>query len=55
MEKQEILKEIKEKALENRVPILQDPSLDLIMMVLNLIKPNKKFNFIFEDITLSKK
>ena len=41
MEKQEILKEIKEKALENRVPILQDPSLDLIMMVLNLIKPNK--------------
>ena len=35
MEKQEILKKIKEKALENRVPILQDPSLDLIMMVLN--------------------
>lgn len=36
-----ILSKIKEEALENHVPILQDESLDLILMVLSLKKPNK--------------
>lgn len=36
-----ILSKIKEEALKNHVPILQDESLALILMVLNLKKPNK--------------
>lgn len=36
-----ILSKIKEEALESHVPILQDESLDLILMVLSLKKPNK--------------
>lgn len=36
-----ILGKIKEEALKNHVPILQDESLALILMVLNLKKPNK--------------
>ena len=35
-----ILKEIKEYAKENNVPILQDISLDLILLVLKLKKPD---------------
>ena len=43
MNKQEIemLEEIKNKALKNHVPILQDESLDLILMTLRVKKPNK--------------
>lgn len=36
-----LLSNIKEEALKNHVPILQDESLALILMVLNLKKPNK--------------
>lgn len=36
-----ILNSIKEDALKNHVPILQDESLSLILMILNLVKPNK--------------
>lgn len=36
-----LLENIKKEALENHVPILQDQSLNLIMMILNLVKPNK--------------
>ncbi len=36
-----ILKEIKEYAINNHVPILQDVSLDLILLVLKLKRPNK--------------
>lgn len=36
-----ILNRIKEEALNNHVPILQDESLDLILMILNIKKPNK--------------
>ena len=39
--KEEILEKIKEYALENYVPILQDVSLDLIEVILNIKKPNK--------------
>ena len=41
MEKHEILKNIKKEALENHVPILQDISLDFILLILKLAKPNK--------------
>lgn len=40
-EKVEILDKIKEHALQNHVPILQDVSLDLIEVILNIKKPNK--------------
>lgn len=40
MEQEVILKEIKEYAKENNVPILQDISLDLILLVLKLKKPD---------------
>lgn len=40
MEKEEYLKEMKQYAIENHVPILQDVSLDLILLVLKLKKPN---------------
>lgn len=36
-----MLKNIKDEAIKNHVPILQDESLALILMVLNLKKPNK--------------
>ena len=36
-----ILEEIKENAIKNHVPILQDVSLDLILMILKIKKPNK--------------
>lgn len=36
-----LLSNIKEDALKNHVPILQDESLALILMILNLKKPNK--------------
>lgn len=39
--KEEILNRIKEYALQNHVPILQDVSLDLIEVILNIKKPNK--------------
>lgn len=39
--KEEILEKIKEYALENHVPILQDVSLDLIEVILSIKKPNK--------------
>lgn len=41
MNKEEILFKIKEEALKNHVPILQDVSLDLISVVLKLKRPNK--------------
>jgi len=41
MEKEKILEKIKEHALENHVPILQDVSLDLIEVILNIKRPNK--------------
>ena len=41
MEKEETLKRIKKEALENKVPILQDASLDLILMILNIKNPKK--------------
>jgi predicted O-methyltransferase YrrM len=41
MEKQNILDEIKIKALENHVPILQDVSLEFILKKLEEVKPNK--------------
>lgn len=37
----EILDNIKEEALKNHVPILQDISLDLIEVILNIKRPNK--------------
>ena len=37
----ELLNSIKEEALKNHVPILQDETLDLILMLLNIKKPNK--------------
>lgn len=40
MEKEEYLKEMKKYAIENHVPILQDVSLDLILLVLKLKRPN---------------
>jgi len=41
MSKEEILTKIKEEALSEHVPILQDESLALILMILKLVKPNK--------------
>ena len=41
MDKKEILKHIKERALQEHVPILQDESLELILMVLRLHQPKK--------------
>lgn len=41
MDKEEILSKIKENALNDKVPILQDESLDLIETVLKLKRPNK--------------
>lgn len=41
MSKEEILIKIKEEALLEHVPILQDESLALILMILKLVKPNK--------------
>ena len=41
MDKNEILNRIKEEALNDKVPILQDESLDLIEIVLKLKRPNK--------------
>lgn len=40
MDKNQILNEIKQNALENHVPILQDVSLQFIEMLLELKKPN---------------
>ncbi len=40
MEKEEYLKKMKQYAIENHVPILQDVSLDLILLVLKLKRPN---------------
>lgn len=39
--KEEILEKIKQEALENHVPILQDVSLELIEVILNIKRPNK--------------
>lgn len=41
MENEFILKEMKEYAIKNHVPILQDISLDLILLLLKLKRPNK--------------
>ena len=41
MEKEEILEKIKDHALQNHVPILQDVSLDLIEVILDIKRPNK--------------
>ncbi len=40
MNKEDILNQIKQDALNNHVPILQDISLDLILLVLKLKRPN---------------
>ncbi|MGN1012802.1 MAG: O-methyltransferase [Clostridia bacterium] len=41
MEKDEILDNIKQEALNNYVPIIEDESLELIKLILKLKKPNK--------------
>ena len=41
MEKDEILDNIKQEALNNHVPIIEDESLELIKLILKLKKPNK--------------
>lgn len=41
MDKDKILNEIKEEALENHVPIIEDESLDVITTILKIKKPNK--------------
>lgn len=41
MQSNNILEEIKRKALEDHVPILQDVSLELIEVILDIKKPNK--------------
>ena len=41
MEKDEILYNIKQEALNNHVPIIEDESLELIKLILKLKKPNK--------------
>ncbi len=41
LDKEEILKNIKEEALNNHVPIIEDESLDLILTILKIKKPNK--------------
>ncbi len=41
MEKEDILKSIKEEALENHVPIIEDESLEVIINILKKEKPNK--------------
>lgn len=41
MEKEEILEKIKEEALENHVPIVEDDSLELIKIILKIKKPNR--------------
>ncbi len=41
MQSNDILEEIKRKALEDHVPILQDVSLELIEVILDIKKPNK--------------
>ena len=41
MEKNELLAKIKEEALLNHVPILQDVSLKLIEVILDIKRPNK--------------
>lgn len=40
-EKEKVLEEIKNEAIKNHVPILQDVSLDLIEVILKIKKPNK--------------
>ncbi len=41
MTKQEILSNIKDEALNNKIPILQDDSLEAIKMILRISKPKK--------------
>ena len=41
MEKEEILKKIKEEALENHVPIVEDEPLKVIETILKLKRPNR--------------
>lgn len=41
MNNEEILLNIKNKALEDHIPILQDASLEAILMILKIAKPNK--------------
>ena len=41
MDKEELMKDIKEYAINNHVPILQDISLDLILLILKLKRPAK--------------
>ncbi len=41
MLEQEIIRMIKEEALENHVPIIQDESLELLLTILDIAKPNK--------------
>ena len=40
-EKEKILENIKNKAIENHVPILQDVSMELIKVILDIKRPNK--------------
>ena len=39
MDKDEIITSIKEEAIKNKVPILQDISLDFIKLILSIKKP----------------
>ena len=41
MDKDEIITSIKEEAIKNKVPILQDISLDFIKLILRIKKPKK--------------
>ena len=41
MDKEIILKEIKQEAIENHVPIIEDDSLEYIENILKQAKPNK--------------
>ena len=41
MEKEEILKKLKEEALENHVPIVEDEPLKVIETILKLKRPNR--------------
>ena len=41
MDKDEIIASIKEEAIKNKVPILQDISLDFIKLILIIKKPKK--------------
>ena len=60
MDKEIILKEIKQEAIENHVPIIEDDSLEYIENILKETKPNKILEvgdillYIFQNIFMVK-